>query len=221
MIEVEFNIYTIKDINADQLKCKDQQKCQGDVKISYHQNKTNSIPYDQIIEDVKNQMMDIYKTNVTETKNIFITTIDFNKVSTSNFDYLQGGKWTRNSSMVEFYDSTSFCGCIKPTTNPDIIFTTTILPQPDKCFEEGVLYIGKNITKKSGTKNKKINARECQVQCKNTKKCNLWTFNCEQKFCILMTSKETKARDTEYISGEKDCEPPGRQFQICFNAIEL
>ena len=56
VIEVEFNIYTIKDINADQLECKAKQ-CQGDAKISYHQNKTNSIPYDQIIEDVKNQIM--------------------------------------------------------------------------------------------------------------------------------------------------------------------
>ena len=196
----------------DQLKCKAQQ-CQGDVKISYHQNETNSIPYDQIIEDVKNQIMDIYKTNVTETKNIFITTIDFTKVK-STIDYLQGQKWTRNNLTVNYNDITSLCGCIKTTTVFPISFTMPPQSQPKDCFEEDMLYIGENISKKSGAKNHKIDARECQIQCKNTKKCKFWTFDCGGKRCFLLTSKKKTRTEGAYISGKKDCEPPGRQYQI-------
>ena len=125
MIEVEFNIYTIKEINTDQIKCKAQQKlkCQGDVKISYHQTRTDSIPYDQLIEDVKNQLKDIYQTKkVTETNNIFTTHVDVDKAL--SLKHLQKSKkWIRHNVKVDYTDPISLCGCMGTTTTKTI-FTT-------------------------------------------------------------------------------------------------
>ena len=88
-----------------------------------------------------------------------------------------------------------------------------MLPKPDKCFEEGMQYVQDILeTEKSGTK--KFDERECQIQCKKTKECKFWTFDGGRKRCFLLTSKKKTRPEGLYISGEKDCEPTGRQFQI-------
>ena len=128
VIEVEFNIYTIKEINTDQIKCKAQQKlkCQGEVKISYHQTRTDSIPYDQLIEDVKNQLKDIYQTKkVTETNNIFTTHVDVDKAL--SLKHLQKSKkWIRHNVKVDYTDPISLCGCMGTTTTKTIFTTRRI-----------------------------------------------------------------------------------------------
>ena len=99
-------------------------------------------------------------------------------------------------------------------------------PQPNECFEKGVRHIPKDKDKdvleksKSGTNNQ-MNARKCQRKCENNEKCKFWTFNCDKEKCYLINRIQKTSEEKDYISGEKDCERPGRQLQICLNTITI
>ena len=86
------------------------QNCEGNLQISYSQENTESIPYDKIITDVKNQINDIYKTSdVVENENVFTAKVKFN--DELNIDLLYNNKWKRNGEQVNREDSSSLCGC--------------------------------------------------------------------------------------------------------------
>jgi len=118
VIEVEFNVYTVRDVSVDDLNCAaDQESCEGDVKISYYQMESDAIPYDKITSDVEKQIENIYNTsNVAEDENVFTTLLELQQVQ--KIKSLKKEKWIRNGTEVMLSDNnfSNLCECRNPAT---------------------------------------------------------------------------------------------------------
>ena len=91
-------------------KNKFQRVCDGKVSISFAQSNSNSIPYDKITTDVKNQLKTLFQElNIVESENIFTLSMDIEKARNigSNYDET----WVRDGSVINPKDVNELCGC--------------------------------------------------------------------------------------------------------------
>ena len=99
MIEVEFDIYNIESVDVDDLECAaDGINCEGNINIKFQQGDSDPIPYDKVVEDVKNQLKRIYKEPVIiESQNTYIVTINYKNAK--RLDHLTMKMWIRKSTF--------------------------------------------------------------------------------------------------------------------------